>query len=187
MTGHVGVGDEQLGALEAVPVEIEPGGHGHGLGSEGAVGLGQGRHDHGLATAHLGQQVGPGGARLPAQDLAGDDRRGQVGARHQGAPELLVDDGQVDDAGPGPAQGLGVGEAEPVQPGHLRPQVGLVAQGVSFELADRGQRAAGFEQVAGDAAQLELPVVEVEVHGRSFPSSMVTGAVRGPGWPAPCA
>ena len=120
------------------------------------------------------------------QCLPGDDGGGEMWAGHQGPAQLLIDDAQVHQRPARAAEGLGVGEAQPVETGHLLPQGGKVAQVVLFELSDRGQGAAGLEQLSGDPAQFLMAVVERGVHGYVV-SGPLTGAGPARGWPAPFA
>ena len=114
--------------------------------------------------------------------LAGEDDGGEVGAGKDGAAHFDVDGVEIEEAAAGAGVLLRIGEAEPVEGGHLLPELLGVAGAALFELPDDLGSGVGSEEVAGRLLDGALLFVEGEVHGRP----PIAGG-RGRGWPGPCA
>ena len=122
--GGVGVGDEQLDAVDdiAVPRGVGSGGHAPGLGSGRRFGERQSQAR--AAGADAGQDVVLlGGTAGVQHGEAAQHDGGKVGAGQQGAPHFLNQHRQVQERPAGAAVLLRERDARPAQAGHLPPEV----------------------------------------------------------------
>src|SRR5690606_15370863 len=111
---------------------------------------------------------------------------GEVGGAQESAAHLLENDGELHEAEALAAKLLGDDQAlEAELVGHLAPDLLVVALLGVHEAAHFGLGRLALEELAGDAAELFLLLVEGEVHwsprgrGRRLPAVVLHGGVPG--------
>ncbi len=150
VAGRVRIRDEQLGAVQRQPATS---GRGRGqvdrIRAEGTVVLDQGRHDDGVARPDLAEQFArercPGGVQRTARDHG----RVEVRTRYQRPSDLGVDHRQVERAAAGTAVLVREAEAEPVELGHLLPQLGREAGSRRPRARARPRSGSGLRRTRG--------------------------------------
>src|SRR5437879_3955269 len=102
------------------------------------------------------------GAGLEDREPA--EQRREEWPRHHGAAHLFHEHGEVDEAEPGAAVGLGIDEAQPALLGELGPELRREARVLGHARADELGRALVLEELPRRRAEHLLVGVEPEIH-----------------------
>ena len=163
--GDVGVGDEELGAIDNIifPVGGCPGGDSCRLIP--GTGLGERQREEKLPPGYPGEQLLLLLLAATLEDgMSAQDHCCQVGAGEDGPAHFIVEDGHIQPVATGAAIILGEAEPQPTQLGDLAPQRWGEALLALLQLPDQGGGALPGHKIAGHGPEHHLFLAEIKIH-----------------------